>query len=146
MFRWLRRAKLLKKQQCVRISVHSSVLYNDKTRGVSKLSLCSQPSMKQIKHSSKYQMDRRIHEDVGGVDSGNLYQTQSRAARRNYVFFWCMDPGVGPSSRRVQLSSRLCRDPFEWIHSPLSLWQAEGNGWGARFQQKRGGETSACTR
>lgn len=56
--------------------------------------------------------------------------------RRNYLFFWCMDPAVEPSSRKVQLSSRLCLGPFEWIHSPLSLWQAGGNGWGARFQQK----------
>lgn len=48
-----------------------------------------------------------------------------------------MDPVVEPSSRKVQLSSRLCCDPFEWIHSPLSPWQAEGNGWGARFQQKK---------
>lgn len=79
------------------------------------------------------------------VDHRNLHETQSRAARRNCSCFWCMNPAAGPSSWRVQLSSRLRCDPFEWIHSLLSLWQAEGNGWGARLQQKRGG-TSACTR
>lgn len=51
-------------------------------------------------------------------------------------FFWCMDPTVEPSSRRVQPSCTLRGDPFERIHSPLSLWQARGNGWGARFHQK----------
>lgn len=52
--------------------------------------------MKQIKHSSKYQIDRLIREDVGGVDSGNLYKTQSRAAWRNYVFFdaWILVLGL----------------------------------------------------
>lgn len=51
-------------------------------------------------------------------------------------FFWCMDPAVEPSSQKVQLSSRPCHRPFEWIHSALSLWQTACNGWGARFQQK----------
>lgn len=91
---------------------------------------------RQIQRSNDYQIDRLIHEDAGRVDSSDLYETQARAARRNYLFFWCMDPAVEPSSRKVQLSSGLCRDPFQWIHSPLSLWQTEGNGWGARFHQK----------
>lgn len=92
--------------------------------------------LRQIQCSNKYQIDRLIHEDVKRVDSSNLYGTQARAVKRNYLFFWCMDPAVEPSSQKVHSSSRLCHGLFEWIHSPLSLWQARGNGWGARFQQK----------
>lgn len=42
---------------------------------------------KQIPHSDKYQIDRLIHEDAGCADSSNLYETQARAVRRNYLFF-----------------------------------------------------------
>lgn len=38
--------------------------------------------------SNKYQIDRLIHEDAGCVDSSNLYETQARAVKRNYFFFF----------------------------------------------------------
>lgn len=42
---------------------------------------------RQIQRSHKYQIDRLIHEDAERVDSSNLYETQARAVRRNYLFF-----------------------------------------------------------
>lgn len=41
---------------------------------------------RQIQCSDEYQIDRLIHEDARRVDSSNLYETQARAARRNYFF------------------------------------------------------------
>lgn len=42
---------------------------------------------RQIQCSNEYQIDRLIHEDGGRVDSSNLYETEARAAKRNYLFF-----------------------------------------------------------